>query len=606
MLVVSAAEAQTGRPVQLVPPPGNAGQPPAAATPPTAAQSGPPGVSTLPATVSPANPPTAKTPAANAPPPGAGGTADQSDIQVSRLVAPEVASLGTLDQANGALPLNMWRGSQRDNIALLLARLGPSTSPVLQSLARRVLLSPAGPPAAALQQGGGADQQGPDLVALRISALDALGLIDDASELARLVGTRDANPAFLHAAIVSDLLARRPREACGRVAVLPQTVRDVEWQKLNAFCRSVNGEHEAASISAGLLREQNVNDPAFFALLGLMNGEGDSRIDALASPSPLHLAMFEAASKPIPAEALRNARPPVLAAIAHMKAAAPAVRVTAGERAITYGAISGETLSEIYAAQTFKPADLASPAGASAVMREGLGNALLYQAVQAEKVPAARAEALKAAFAHAKGNGAAPPLWILTVYRRTLLDLQPEPDIAWFAPDMTRALLVLGEMQHARIWATAVQGDAVNALGPFYALANPEAPPPDSDMLRNWHDAGGTSENSASDLRASLLYTLLEGVGKPVPADRWQALLSAPLGQGSAIPAPAVWHGMNAAAADNRLGETVLYVLLSFGDSGPAAADPATLNATIGALRRIGLDDDARAIAVEAAFGRGL
>jgi len=50
----------------------------------------------------------------------------------------------------------------------------------------------------------------------------------------------------------------------------------------------------------------------------------------------------------------------------------------------------------------------------------------------------------------------------------------------------------------------------------------------------------------------------------------------------------------------------VLLALLSLGDVGTVGADPATLFDVISALRRVGLADEARAIALEAALGRGL
>ena len=69
---------------------------------------------------------------------------------------------------------------------------------------------------------------------------------------------------------------------------------------------------------------------------------------------------------------------------------------------------------------------------------------------------------------------------------------------------------------------------------------------------------------------------------------------------------PALWHSLRAAAADKRLGETVLLVLVALGQRDLAQASPLTLSAVIVALRQVGLDAEARALAVEAAIAAGV
>ena len=72
------------------------------------------------------------------------------------------------------------------------------------------------------------------------------------------------------------------------------------------------------------------------------------------------------------------------------------------------------------------------------------------------------------------------------------------------------------------------------------------------------------------------------------------------------LPHTSVWHRLGHASHSERLGETVALVLSVLGDGGPAQADPLILEKVIGALNRIGLEHDARALAVEAALAAGL
>ena len=59
-------------------------------------------------------------------------------------------------------------------------------------------------------------------------------------------------------------------------------------------------------------------------------------------------------------------------------------------------------------------------------------------------------------------------------------------------------------------------------------------------------------------------------------------------------------------ACSGRGGETVLLALLALGEAGPARADPLVLAAVLPALSAVGLEREARALAIEAAIARGL
>ena len=66
------------------------------------------------------------------------------------------------------------------------------------------------------------------------------------------------------------------------------------------------------------------------------------------------------------------------------------------------------------------------------------------------------------------------------------------------------------------------------------------------------------------------------------------------------MPAAALWRGLGAAAAAGAVGETVLMALLALGEAGPAGAHPTMLGAVVDALRRVGLEAEARSVALEA------
>jgi hypothetical protein len=77
------------------------------------------------------------------------------------------------------------------------------------------------------------------------------------------------------------------------------------------------------------------------------------------------------------------------------------------------------------------------------------------------------------------------------------------------------------------------------------------------------------------------------------------------------VPAPsaapvALLAGLDAAADAGRRGETVLLATLAVADGGPATAAPEALAAAVRALARVGFEDEARRLAIEAAIAHGL
>ena len=147
---------------------------------------------------------------------------------------------------------------------------------------------------------------------------------------------------------------------------------------------------------------------------------------------------------------------------------------------------------------------------------------------------------------------------------------------------------------------------AVDALWPLVQLADTAGSLPwDPAMATAWWKGTARLPMERRIERATLLYVLFEALGYQVPADLWAPLYDGPLQRAAAIPVSALRHGLVDAAQGRRVGETVLLALLALGEAGPAAAEPTTLNVVITALRSVGLEREARGLAVEAALAHG-
>jgi hypothetical protein len=100
--------------------------------------------------------------------------------------------------------------------------------------------------------------------------------------------------------------------------------------------------------------------------------------------------------------------------------------------------------------------------------------------------------------------------------------------------------------------------------------------------------------------RASRLLALLVATGDVVPESLARSLLDGPAQLATTVLDPAFDAQIARAARAGRVGETVLLSMVGLGQDGPEAINTSGLGTVVGGLRAIGLDADARALAVEA------
>jgi hypothetical protein len=156
------------------------------------------------------------------------------------------------------------------------------------------------------------------------------------------------------------------------------------------------------------------------------------------------------------------------------------------------------------------------------------------------------------------------------------------------------------------------------------------AVPVDAARLRSWFEARRQADaqpdtqadtqavsRQAIFRQAAAFFTLLEATGRSVPGALWQSLLDRPFtgdaggggvrDAGEGVGLNAVWtHSLEAASMDARLGETVLLATVGVGDAGDKGLSLADAARVIVALRRVGLEAEARRLAVETAMAAGL
>lgn len=611
VLLPSGAPAQQDRPIHLQPPQKLA-PPPGAANAPAASGAG--GAMAQPVAAS-----------------GAG-------VQVDSLKKVDPDSAGTLTPEHGGFGADMWRGTDRALVERLLPKLPVNTpSATMRDLMRRMLLSVARVP-----EGKSA---GASLVAIRVRLLADMGDLVAVNALLNATPGRATDQELVRIETEARFLANDNARAC---ALAGGQIRDQNvpyWQKAFVFCQALTGATDKAMLGLSVMRESGVKDDVFFALMESLAAKTPATVASLPDPSPLHLAMARVAKAKLPADAIASNRPGVLRTIAISPNAPLEMRLEAGERAESAGALVVDSLRQLYTSVSFSEQDLANPLSRAETEGGPMTRALLYHTSLIQTVPTAQAEVVARALALGREEGRYAS--VVRVFMPVLKRIPPSAELLWFAPEAIRALLLNNETVAAQAWfqlmrASALfnkdSGQAIAGLMPIVRLmGSPEAADWSINRLPAWIDSIKARKNA--EKLPPILYTLFDALGEPVPASAWEKLVTAAGRDKVTMPDPALWFRLKEAteaaregggAADrktaqvgpaasdaataaepspegrSRLGETVLLALLALGDDGPAGASPLLLREVLISLRATGFEKEARALAVEAALAAGI
>ncbi|HEV2551933.1 MAG TPA: hypothetical protein VGU20_31790 [Stellaceae bacterium] len=551
------ALAQGNRPVRLLPPP--PGTAPAVPDPPAAPAPTPP--------------------------------ADES-INATPLAPVDPAWVGTLG-APQALPPTMWQGTSRSVVAAALPALGPTTSPVLQDLSRRLLLSNAAAPA------GQDPPNQPGLAALRVERLAALGEVEGA------IAVIDALPATLR----DESMARRRIElafakndgedACRSVQTNIARYQSVWWDRALIACQALAGDREKAALGISLLHEQKAPaDPTFDALVAAVGGRA-LKLDKLAQPTPMLVSLLAAAKATQPRDPLGEADPASLRAWATNESVPALQRLAAAERAAALGAITPEALGDLYAKASFTPEELGQAIKQGKAPANPRDRALLYQVARSDPATGVRTAALAALLDDARKRG------VFIVTARALapivLELQPGEELASFAPEAMRALYAASRPDAAAAWLPVADPASAPTLTLLGQLAN------GGTLAPAFFDTAIAALAERDPHQATLVLAVFApiiGLDVRPPVAEWGRLADKP--HDGVWPSAAVWLDQRQAAAKKRLGETVLMTLLIARSGERLSLEPVVLADAVAGLAAVGLESEARALALEAALAAGI
>lgn len=510
------------------------------------------------------------------------------------------------------LPYELWRGLDAEKVEALFASLDiPPRSPALAALWRRLVTAEIGL--------GGAGDGSAQLTALRVEALTRSGLIKEAGEaVARLPGgPADALAAVLTAR--SEIALGRRETACeairsGATASIPSALKG-DAILISGYCAVSGGNAAAAALTADLAREHGSETGAGLVALDALASGGRPDLTAVKRISPLDYRLIVLAGGADPGLVVEKATPAALAAITLDASADSDLRLAAGEAALRLNAIAPGELAALYRSRPAAEAQDAPSASAPASRAPGpQRRADLYNAASAERTPLKKVRLIRAFLDDARRAGLYLPA--LEMMGGASETLAPVAEIGWFAETAIEIALAAGQYDRARAWirfaASVDRAQLDGEPGPldhWLALAD-IAEPRAAGGRRASHSSAETLASVetlalrgkfASDLLHRLA-TVLDALDTNVPIPLWEAASRTPQPAGGHLPETGVLSELLDASRKKELGRTVLVAMKALGPMGAEGAHMIALGDSIRALKRAGLESDARRLGFEALF----
>ena len=512
----------------------------------------------------------------------------------------ELQPIATTD-ATGR-PSELWQGVDARNVHGLVTRLDiPPRSPAVHGLWKRLWTTEGGP------AGNAADRD--RFEALRIEALYRSGLIKELLERldAEKAGTAGGDPLRAALATRARVGAGDTQRGCAdarglaRQTGIEGAIRG-EMLLLGGYCAAAGGDQAATGLAVELIRAETIDAPLQLAALDAV-ANGQPMKPVLPKRLTLMEYRFLALAKSIDyAAALERAEPALLVTLATDPAIehAPARRVQAAELAARINALDADRLAEIYRAQTFAAADIAEPLQAK--VDPSQRRALLFKAVEAERTPIKRARLARALLDEARRAGLYLPTAMML--GAPLQALQPVPEIGWFAETAIEVHIAAGRYDAARRWISAsTAGDRADPLQHWLVLADladPKAPGPRGASLVHAEQLA-VRGRLAPDLMHRLA-TVLDALDYQIPIPLWEAASRTPQPKTGHLPETGVLSSLQDASKKKEFARTVLLAISALGSDGADRAHMIALGDAIRALKRAGLEGDARRLALEAVF----
>jgi hypothetical protein len=429
-----------------------------------------------------------------------------------------------------------------------------------------------------------------DWVAERAWLLLRMGEADAARMLVQSVDVDQFTPKMFSVAVQTALATADPAALCPLVGPGRETSDEPVWPLAEAMCAALEGEATSASSMIDRARRRSGARGIDVTLAEKVIGSGANtrravsvQWDDVDSINSWRFGLASATGLEIPEKLMRSAGAHVHAWQARAPMLPLEQRIAAAQTAAYLGVFSSASLVEMYS--------LIADATDASEMAETVGGRL--RAAYAARTVPARMNALRGLWDESK-NDPVQRQARLILTAGAASRIPASADYAKDAPNLVAAMLAAGYDERAQRWSAVVdgaEGKEADLAWAMIALASPKETV-DSGRVQ----AFASSDDSENGLRGRMLVAALAGLGKLGSEGAEMAD-----DMGVKINAQNRWTRLLERAAQRRQqGTVVLLSAAGMQTGGWVGVPPEHLYRVLNALRRVGLDYEARMIAAEA------
>jgi hypothetical protein len=512
--------------------------------------------------------------------------------------------VGWLSKTEGALPTSIWSNTTSDALAPLYASLQPQQlSPAGRAALRRVALSSAKGPA-----------DGAALIPERLRVIEQLGETERSIDLRKRFPDTAWGKQYERTASGYELILNRSEAACPRATA--KRGDNPDWMPVRALCLALAGDFNAASLAAEHVPPgaDGKNDVWLLAAIATMEAPARNKPEGRYA-TPLDAAVSVAAKLSAPASALAATPADVAAAIVQHPGATLEQKRAALRPALDGGRLKPADVLAVLTAKDETPT--AKPASGRATAPR---TDFLALALNAAGSTDAKPNAKATAFAAALKSAETPSDFRLAAF--ALLDpikaLPKNDATAPNAETFARVALLAGDTKTAQDWRKEMDEKAdpwaaaridlmlsytgVGAGKPGEILdrllaALPPLPEASKEATAAKAATPATRQLDLRRIENTRVLFLYAGTGRDLAPEQ-RALLLTQKAAGRGV-SDAALASIGSAIEAGANGEAALASISLLGPD-VSALSFAGLADILTQLRRVGLEKDAEAIALEA------
>jgi hypothetical protein len=490
--------------------------------------------------------------------------------------------VGLLGATDGNMGVGAFSGINGRYLQSILNKIeAPIASRWASIVLRRALLSKAQTPTGV---------SGADWVAARAGILVRMGEANSARALVQAVDVDQYTPALSASGMQAALASADPAALCPMTEGVDIVNKDTSWTLARAICSAFSGESSLASAQLDRARSRKGdNNPDVIFAEKVVGAASNTRRavtvnwEEIDSIDTWRFGMATATGLEIPERLMQRLNPRTRAWRAQAPLLSFSSRLNDADRAGALGILSSRALVDFYGA-AFDETDAGE--------RGGKPFDLLRQAFIADS-DADRVQMMTQFWSNESlGEWQDYARQIATA--RLATQIRPSEDFAEEAPLLIASMFSSGLDTQAAAWAPVVQASDIPLAWGYLAVGAPRSVGNLSEgEIENFGSAG--DENS--ELRSRFLFAGLAGLGR-VPGASVTSMaeqFEVPIGRRSA------WSdALEQAVQLKSVGTVAILCAVGLQSSHWEDIPPAHLYHVVSALRRVGLDAEARMIAVEA------